>query len=123
MNGKCGICGDSYDLLKREHEAPGGKYANGIIVRDYYSGESIKVVVDVTANHYGYFTFKLCPNNNILQDPTQECFDRYRFYFKNFLAGFIFTKYQNIVLVNRYSCEIFQLSIVGVWRGEICLTR
>ena len=98
MNGKCGICGDSYDLLKRDHEAPGGKYANGIIVRDYYSGESIKVVVDVTANHYGYFTFKLCPNNNILQDPTQECFDRYRFYFKNFLAGFIFTKYQNIVL-------------------------
>ena len=76
MNGKCGICGDSYDLLKRDHEAPGGKYANGIIVRDYYSGESIKVVVDVTANHYGYFTFKLCPNNNILQDPTQECFNR-----------------------------------------------
>ena len=76
LNGKCGICGDSYDLLKRDHEAPGGKYANGIIVRDYYSGESIKVVVDVTANHYGYFTFKLCPNNNILQDPTQECFDR-----------------------------------------------
>ncbi len=30
---------------------------------------------DITANHQGYFIFKLCANNNIFQDPKQECFD------------------------------------------------
>ena len=29
------------------------------------------MVVDITANHQGYFTFKLCPNNDIWQDPKQ----------------------------------------------------
>lgn len=31
---KCGICGDPYDG-PYEHEAPGGQYANGNIVREY----------------------------------------------------------------------------------------
>ena len=30
LGGKCGICGDPYNGPK-PHEAPGGKYANGII--------------------------------------------------------------------------------------------
>jgi hypothetical protein len=38
MGGKCGICGDPYDASPREHEAPGGKYANGIIVKKYTAG-------------------------------------------------------------------------------------
>ena len=75
MGGKCGICGDAWDDLPRQHEAPNGRYANGIIAQDYHPGETIDAVIDVTANHYGYFYFKLCPNNNIRQDPTQECFD------------------------------------------------
>ena len=29
----------------------------------------------LTSSAQGYFTFKLCANNNIKQDPTQECFD------------------------------------------------
>ena len=29
----------------------------------------------MTANHKGYFTFKLCANNNTGQDPSQSCFD------------------------------------------------
>merc|ERR1711955_52374 len=44
MGGKCGICGDPWDG-PREHEAPGGRYANGNIVATYR------------------------------QDPTQKCFD------------------------------------------------
>ena len=36
--GKCGICGDAYDIPPpRPHEA-GGKFANGIIVRKYQPG-------------------------------------------------------------------------------------
>ena len=34
------------------------------------------MIVDITANHQGYFIFKLCPNNDIFQDPGQNCFDQ-----------------------------------------------
>ena len=51
-------------------------YANGIISRDYLPGSDMVVKVDVTANHKGFFTFKLCANNNTSQDPRQDCFDR-----------------------------------------------
>jgi hypothetical protein len=36
--GKCGICGDAYNLPHRPHEAP-GKFATGIIVRSYVPGQ------------------------------------------------------------------------------------
>ena len=34
-NGRCGICGDPWQKNPREHEAPGGLYANGIITKIY----------------------------------------------------------------------------------------
>ena len=34
------------------------------------------MIVDITANHQGYFIFKLCQNNDIFQDPNQSCFDQ-----------------------------------------------
>ena len=33
--GRCGICGDPWHVIPREHEAPGGIFANGIIGRTY----------------------------------------------------------------------------------------
>ena len=59
----------------KDHEAPGGKYANGVIVRQYRPGQVIRVTSHITANHAGFVDFKLCRNNNLLQDPTQDCFD------------------------------------------------
>ena len=44
MGGKCGICGDAYDAPVREHEAPNGKYANGIIVAKYASFKIIQAI-------------------------------------------------------------------------------
>ena len=52
-------------------------------------GSVIPVVLDLTANHQGWFTFKICPNNDIWyqnfnlskslcicrEDPEQSCFD------------------------------------------------
>ncbi|TRY71022.1 hypothetical protein TCAL_10831 [Tigriopus californicus] len=73
--GLCGICGDPYDG-PYPHEAPGGPYASGIIVEDYKSGQWIDVSVEVTTAHLGYWEFKICPNDNIQQDPDQDCFDR-----------------------------------------------
>ena len=57
-------------------QAPGGRYANGLITRNYLPGSDMVVKVDVTANHKGFFTFRLCANNNTDQDPRQQCFDQ-----------------------------------------------
>ena len=74
LGGKCGICGDPWDGPK-PHEVP-GRYANGIIVDNFKSGQEVEITVQVTTYHKGYFEFKLCPNNNINQDPMQDCFDK-----------------------------------------------
>ena len=72
LNGGCGICGDPLDMPKpRKHEA-GGFYGNGIITRTYNTGQDFDIEIEVTAHHKGYFTFKLCPQNNIKQDPEQQ---------------------------------------------------
>ena len=75
-DGKCGICGDPWFQQPRHHEAPGGKYATGTITQWYKTGQVITVTVQITANHFGYFVFKLCSNDNVYKDPKQECFDR-----------------------------------------------
>ena len=46
-------------------------------MRNYEPGSWIPVIVDITTNHGGYFIFKLCPNNDITQDPSQPCFDQH----------------------------------------------
>lgn len=63
-------------LQPRAHEA-GGTYGNGIIVRRYKSGSVFTIRVELTANHRGYFEFRLCPNNAPKQVATQQCLDRY----------------------------------------------
>jgi len=75
--GKCGVCGDPWGQRPRNHEAPGGRYANGIIVKEYRVGEMMEVEIDLSANHRGSFTFKLCQNNNVRRDSHQRCFDRH----------------------------------------------
>ena len=74
-NGKCGICGDPYDAPpdQRPHQAPHGRYATGIIGRSYFEpGQVIDVVIDVTANHGGFFAFALAVNNNPNRDPADQ---------------------------------------------------
>lgn len=95
--GKCGICGDPWNVWPRQNEAPHGVFATGVISKTYRQGSIIPVVVDITANHQGYFTFKLCPNNDIWQDPKQDCFDRFslvtgkaaaeKYYISDYMTG------------------------------------
>ena len=73
--GKCGVCGDPW-AGEREHEA-GGKYANGVIARQYKVGSFINVTVTLTSNHMGYFEFRLCPVNNPRVKVTQACLDQH----------------------------------------------
>ena len=37
------------------------RYGKGIIVKRYNTGERITVTAEITANHKGYFEFRLCP--------------------------------------------------------------
>ncbi|KZS18264.1 Uncharacterized protein APZ42_015599 [Daphnia magna] len=76
-SGRCGVCGDPYDEVIKPHEAPGGLFATGTIVRNYTQGQIIPVTIQITATHRGFYEFKLCPNNNPKKDPTQDCFERY----------------------------------------------
>ena len=57
-DGKCGLCGDPYQG-PLEHEA-GGQFATGTIAAEYTSGSAIDVTVQITANHKGWFEFRLC---------------------------------------------------------------
>lgn len=75
--GKCGICGDAYHLPQPRPNEAGGVYGRGIIVKKYKAGEVINSRVEITANHKGFFEFKMCPQNNPKVVATQECLDQY----------------------------------------------
>lgn len=55
----------------------GGKYGKGIIVRKYRTGSVIPIEVELTANHFGYFEFRVCPLTFRDEDADQECLDKY----------------------------------------------
>ncbi|KAF8764483.1 hypothetical protein HNY73_022549 [Argiope bruennichi] len=55
--GKCGICGDAWDAPKPRPNEAGGIYGKGIIVRNYKPGQEVKSIVELTANHKGFFEF------------------------------------------------------------------
>ncbi|XP_050409014.1 uncharacterized protein LOC126823976 [Patella vulgata] len=75
-NGQCGVCGDPWDAAVKPHEA-GGIYATGQIVRTYKTGALITATVQVTANHIGYFEFRICVNNDVTKPATHECFNKH----------------------------------------------
>ncbi|XP_041982319.1 uncharacterized protein LOC121735538 [Aricia agestis] len=70
--GKCGICGDPYDMESpRTHEL-GGRYGQGTIVAEYEAGQIFSTTVEITAHHKGYWIFKICPDPYSID---QDCFD------------------------------------------------
>ena len=71
-SGKCGECGDAWDLARPRPGESGGQYGRGVTVRSYTPGQLIEVRVDVTANHRGHFQFGLCPENR----DSEACFQR-----------------------------------------------
>lgn len=72
-SGKCGVCGDAWDSpAPRAHEM-GGRFGKGVIVRRYAPHDPISIKVELTANHNGYFEFRICDDP---KDTTQECLDK-----------------------------------------------
>jgi len=72
--GKCGICGEDYSGVKQFEK--GGSMYTGNIVAKYTQGQQIDAVVEITANHYGYFEFRLCNVDGKAGDATQSCLDQ-----------------------------------------------
>ncbi|XP_021344916.1 uncharacterized protein LOC110444888 [Mizuhopecten yessoensis] len=74
-DGRCGTCGDAFDGT-RDHEL-GGKYGSGYISPNavYTQGQVIPAVVDITANHKGWFEFRICPAKNNYTPVTKECLE------------------------------------------------
>ncbi|UYV73373.1 hypothetical protein LAZ67_10002887 [Cordylochernes scorpioides] len=70
-DGRCGPCGDRWDEEPPRPNETGGKYATNVTVRVYRPGQTIDVILDIVANHLGWYRFELCP------DPmeTEDCFD------------------------------------------------
>ncbi|CAF4209973.1 unnamed protein product [Adineta steineri] len=74
-DGKCSICGEAYDKPVKLFEKGGAMY-KGTIVQKYTQGQQIEVKVVLSANHKGYFEFRLCNlDASPLADATQECLD------------------------------------------------
>lgn len=75
--GKCGVCGDLYDVLFCYNEV-GGKFVNGIVFC-YYSINDIfiNVIVEVKKNMRGYFEFCLCFEVLELVLVMYVCLDKY----------------------------------------------
>ncbi|XP_020912353.2 uncharacterized protein LOC110250096 [Exaiptasia diaphana] len=55
-DGKCGVCGDRVGTKK--HVYP-GRYATGFITRTYRKGQEITAKIHITANHKGWFEFRV----------------------------------------------------------------
>ncbi|XP_032573728.1 uncharacterized protein LOC6621301 isoform X6 [Drosophila sechellia] len=70
--GKCGECGDAWDVPEPRPHEYGGHWGKGLIVRSYLPGSQMTIRVELTASHMGYFEFRICPNPN----AKQSCLDK-----------------------------------------------
>uniref|UniRef100_A0A1B0AA71 Chitin-binding type-4 domain-containing protein n=1 Tax=Glossina pallidipes TaxID=7398 RepID=A0A1B0AA71_GLOPL len=71
-DGKCGECGDAWDMPRPRPHEYGGQWGQGVVVRRYFPASEITIRVELTASHMGYFEFRICPDPN----AKQECLDR-----------------------------------------------
>ncbi|GAB0099247.1 uncharacterized protein DMENIID0001_150970 [Sergentomyia squamirostris] len=70
--GKCGVCGDAFDTPEPRDNEFGGKYGLGVIVRRYNPGSDFLIRIELTASHWGYFEFRVCPDVSGKQDCLDE---------------------------------------------------
>ncbi|XP_060077403.1 uncharacterized protein LOC132556956 [Ylistrum balloti] len=77
--GLCGPCGDDITQGMPRDMEEGGKYGKAGIGKTYNEGETISIVVRVTANHKGFFDFKLCPSANVTRrtKELEQCLNEY----------------------------------------------
>lgn len=70
--GRCGECGDAWDIPEPRPHEYGGQWGQGLVVRSYTPGSKITIRVELTASHMGYFEFRVCPNKSAKQSCLDE---------------------------------------------------
>ena len=55
--GKCGVCGDEYNIANPKYVYPGLFAQDGFITKTYKKGETIQITIKITSNHQGFFRF------------------------------------------------------------------
>lgn len=124
--GKCGLCGDNWaDPRPRPHEL-GGFYGEGFIVKSYIQGSEIDVIIRVTSNHLGKFTFELCNLDN--EGESDECFQKNHVYLADGNAHFEIPHYVTrdfiipLKLPQKLHCEhcVLRWTYVGANQWYIC---
>jgi len=70
----CGICGDPLSSPTPRDNEIGGRYYKGIITGRYFAGQTIDVVVEITAAHKGFMQWRLC---TYPEDQSQACFNQH----------------------------------------------
>nr|XP_053626511.1 uncharacterized protein LOC128684383 [Cherax quadricarinatus] len=74
--GRCGECGDPWDLPRPRPNEAGGTWGTGTISKVYREGQVMTATVHLTANHMGWFEFRLCPNNDPQKYVKQSCLNK-----------------------------------------------
>ncbi|KAF5281674.1 hypothetical protein FQR65_LT14604 [Abscondita terminalis] len=101
--GRCGVCGDNWkSKIPRPHEY-GGTYGQGVIVRQYNVGSVVTLRVELTASHYGYFTFSVCPD---YKNASQECLDQHVLQNARPQPGFV---YNDIRFYPREGSKVYEM--------------
>lgn len=80
----------------------GGAYSTGIISKCYEQTSVIEVKVEITANHLGYFEFRLCEHNDPFTPATQECLDEHVLTLYNGMG----TRYNITSEIGEYTVEL-----------------
>jgi hypothetical protein len=75
--GKCSICGEDWSLPVRQYDLGGPKY-RGLLVAEYVQSQEITVTVEVTANHLGFFEFRVCSLDSagLNTDASIDCLNK-----------------------------------------------
>ncbi|XP_043285751.1 uncharacterized protein [Venturia canescens] len=114
--GRCGVCGDVFSMPQPRENENGGKYGKGIIVKTYQAGSTIKVDVELTANHFGFYEFALCPLKDKKQLETEECFAKYKLKLAN-------GEYRHKVTAGKLGHEYIPLQLPAGLTCNHCVLR
>ncbi|XP_068209369.1 uncharacterized protein [Palaemon carinicauda] len=74
--GRCGVCGDDWSLPQPRPHERGGQFGQGVITANYTEGQVVPVTIHLSANHKGWYEFRLCNNNNPQAEDSQRCLDK-----------------------------------------------
>ncbi|KAK7081127.1 hypothetical protein SK128_027953 [Halocaridina rubra] len=81
--GRCGVCGDPWNVVSPRPHERGGQFGRGIITASYTEGQVIPVTLNIIPNHMGWFEFRLCNNSNQHARDSQECLNEHLLQFVN----------------------------------------